>query len=46
MKKLILLIFIVTSCSAPQEKKTSIEKIDIYDNLSFGETASSRSKKI
>ena len=37
MKKLILLFFIVTSCSLPVVKKTSVKKINIYENLAFDE---------
>ena len=37
MKKLILLFFIVTSCSQPLAKKTSLKKINIYENLSLDE---------
>tara|TARA_Y100000590_G_scaffold340366_1_gene388169 strand:- start:2285 stop:2455 length:171 start_codon:yes stop_codon:yes gene_type:complete len=37
MKLLILLFLIVASCSLPLEKKTSIKKINIYENLSFDE---------
>ena len=37
MKKLILLFFIVSSCSQPLAKKTSLKKINIYENLTFDE---------
>tara|TARA_Y100000590_G_scaffold430706_1_gene544607 strand:+ start:870 stop:1040 length:171 start_codon:yes stop_codon:yes gene_type:complete len=37
MKKLILLFFIVAACSNSPEKKSSLEEINIYDNLSFDE---------
>tara|TARA_B100001123_G_C14623843_1_gene754911 strand:- start:329 stop:499 length:171 start_codon:yes stop_codon:yes gene_type:complete len=37
MKKFILFFFIVASCSQPVVKKTSVKKINIYENLPFDE---------
>ena len=37
MKKIILLFFIIVSCSGVKDKKTTNETINIYDNLSFNE---------
>ena len=37
MKMLILLFFLLIGCSNTVEKKTNLDKINIYENLSFEE---------